>query len=73
MIARLLQDLPENIDIPAPLVDRAKVLDDFSIPARFPHSHPSGAPFEHYGSIQSEAASTNAGEIISFLRAQLAG
>ena len=73
VIARLLQDLPEDIHIPAPLFDKAKVLDNFSIPARYPNSHPAGAPFEHYGPIQSEAAITYAGEIIGFVRAQMAG
>jgi len=73
VIARLLQDLPETIPIPAPLLDKAKVLDNFYIPARYPNSHPAGAPFEHYGPIQSEAAITYAGEIISFVRAHLAG
>jgi HEPN domain-containing protein len=73
VIARLLQDLPEDIHLPAPLVDKAKVLDNFYIPARYPNSHPAGAPFEHYGPIQSEAAITYAGEIISFVRAQMAG
>lgn len=73
VIARLLQDLPENILVPASLLDKAKVLDNFSIPARSPSSHPAGAPCEHYGPIQSEAAITYAGEIISFVRAQMAG
>jgi len=73
VIARLLKDLPENIPIPAPLLEKAKVLDNFYIPARYPNSHPAGAPFEHYGSIQSEAAITYAGEIITFVRTQMAG
>lgn len=30
--------------------------DNFCIPARYPNSHPTGAPFEHYGPLQSEEA-----------------
>lgn len=73
VIARLLQELPETIQVPASLLDKAKVLDNFYIPARYPNSHPLGAPFEHYGRIQSEAAITYAGEILTFVRAQMAG
>ena len=73
VIARLLQELPENIQVPASLPDKAKVLDNFYIPARYPNSHPLGAPFEHYGPLQSEAAITYAGEILTFVRAQMAG
>jgi HEPN domain-containing protein len=45
VIARLLQELSESIQVPATLIDRAKVLDNFHIPARYPNSHPLGAPF----------------------------
>jgi HEPN domain-containing protein len=53
-------------------VDRGKVLDTFSIPARYPNSHPEGAPFEHYGPLQSEEALEHAGQILDFVRAQMA-
>jgi HEPN domain-containing protein len=73
VIARLLAELPEGIQVPASLQEKAKVLDNFYIPARYPNSHPLGAPFEHYGVIQSEAAITYASEILAFVRAQMAG
>lgn len=70
VVARLLADLPK----PAPqeLVDRAKVLDNFYIPTRYPNGHPGGAPFEHYGTLQSEQAIGYAREIIEFARSQMA-
>ncbi len=71
MVARLLQDLPPNLSI-APLVEKAHVLDAFYIPARYPNGHPEGAPFEHYGSLQSEDAIRYAGEIVEFVSAQMA-
>jgi HEPN domain-containing protein len=53
-------------------VERARVLDTFYIPARYPNSHPEGAPFEHYGTLQSEEAIEHAGQILDFVRAQMA-
>lgn len=72
VIARLLQELPEPMAVPADLLEKARVLDNFYIPARYPNSHPQGAPFEHYGPLQSEAAINYAREIIDFAGAQMA-
>lgn len=54
------------------LLDKAKVLDAFYVPTRYPNGHPAGAPFEHYGTLQSEEALRYAGEILAFARAQMA-
>ncbi len=43
VVARLLRELPDEIDVPEELVERAHVLDGYYIPAR------EGAPFEHFG------------------------
>lgn len=72
VIAKLLQELPESINIPEGMIDKARVLDTFYIPPRYPNSHPEGAPFEHYGPLQSEEAVKYAGEIIEFVRAKMA-
>jgi HEPN domain-containing protein len=72
VIARLLQQLPATLALPADLIEKARVLDNFYIPARYPNSHPQGAPFEHYGPLQSETAVNYAREIIEFARAQMA-
>jgi HEPN domain-containing protein len=70
VVARLLTDLPAQ---PAEdLVDKARVLDNFYVPTRYPNGHPDGAPFEHYGTIQSQEAIGYAGEILEFVRAQMA-
>jgi HEPN domain-containing protein len=71
VVARLLADLPEPV--PDHLVDKAKVLDNFYAPTRYANGHPEGAPFEHYGPIQSEEAIRHAGEIVEFVRLQMAG
>lgn len=72
VVARLLRELPPNTGAPAALVEQARVLDAFYIPTRYPNGHPEGAPFEHYGTLQSEEAVRYAGQIIQFVDAQMA-
>jgi len=70
VVARLLLELPAPP--PDDLVEKSKVLDNFYIPTRYAYSHPEGAPFQHYGPIQSEEGIRYAGEIIEFVRLQMA-
>ncbi|GAB4273180.1 MAG: HEPN domain-containing protein [Deferrisomatales bacterium] len=70
VVARLLKELPE--EPPEDLVEKAKVLDNFYIPTRYANGHPEGAPFEHYGRLQSEEAIRYAGEILAFVRDEMA-
>jgi len=71
IVARLLIELPSRP--PEDLVEKAKVLDNFYVPTRYPNGHPEGAPFEHYGCLQSGEALKYAGEILEFVRAEMAG
>ena len=73
VIAQLLRELPP--EPPAPpkdLIERAMVLDNFYISTRYPNAHPDGAPFEHFGSLQSEQALEHAGAILDFVRSKMA-
>ena len=70
VISRLLSDLPFSVD--QQLLEKGKVLDNFYAPTRYANGHPEGAPFEHYGPLQSEEAIRYAGEIIEFVGLQLA-
>jgi HEPN domain-containing protein len=70
VVARLLAELP--VRVPADLPDKAKVLDAFYVPTRYPNGHPEGAPFEHFGRLQSDEAIRHAGEILEFVRPSLA-
>jgi HEPN domain-containing protein len=70
VVAQLLRELP--IEVPPELVDRACLLDNFYVPTRYPHGHPAGAPFEHYGPVQSNQAIEYAGQIVEFARDQMA-
>ena len=70
VIAKLLNELPSKVS--EDLVEKAKVLDNFYIPTRYANAHPEGAPFEHYGPLQSKEAIDYAGEILEFVRHQMA-
>lgn len=72
VVARLLRELPQDAAAPQDLVEKAKVLDGFYVAARYPNAHPEGAPFEHFGSLQSEMGIRYAGEVIEFARSKMA-
>ena len=54
MIAQLPRELPRAV-VPD-LIDKARVLDNLYVATRYANGHPAGAPFEHYGPIQSAQA-----------------
>lgn len=67
VVARLLTELPPAVPPPQSLVEQGRVLDTYYIPTRYPDSHAAGAPFEHYGPLQSQEALRYAGEIVAFV------
>jgi HEPN domain-containing protein len=72
VVARLLEQLPTDVAAPRDLIERARVLDNYYIPPRYPDSHPEGAPFEHYGPLQSGDAIRHAADVLDFVRSHLA-
>lgn len=72
VVAKLLEELPKEAAVTGELIDKGRVLDNFYIPTRYPNSHPDGAPFEHYGVLQSKEAISYAREIIAFTRTKMA-
>lgn len=70
VVAHLLAELPSSP--PDELLEKARVLDNYYVPTRYPNGHPAGAPFEHYGRIQSDEAVRYAGEIVEFVSAEMA-
>jgi HEPN domain-containing protein len=72
VVAQLLRELPPAAAPAQDLIERSKVLDNFYISTRYPNAHPEGAPFEHFGPLQSEQAIDHAGTIIAFVRPQMA-
>lgn len=69
-IAQLFAELPTSA--PQELVEQGRVLDNFYVPTRYPNGHPSGAPFEHYGPLQSDQAIQYARQILEFVHSQMA-
>lgn len=69
-VLRLLEELP--VPVPDPLIERARSLDAFYVPARYPNGHITGPAFEYYGPLQSEQALSHAGDIVEFVRQALA-
>lgn len=72
VVATLVSRLPPELEVPDELVERGRALDNFYVPTRYPNGHAEGAPFEHYGPLQSEQALEHARTIIEFVRSHLA-
>lgn len=72
VVAKLLQELPPSVKVPRELIEKGRVLDSYYIPPRYPNGHPEGAPFEHYGPLQSTEAIRYAREILEFARSEMA-
>ncbi len=72
VVARLLDALPATTHAPARLLEAARVLDNYYIPARYPNGYTEGPSFEHFGPLQSEQAVGHARQIIEFVRPHLA-
>ena len=72
VVAQLLMVLPESTAIPQDRIEKGRVLDNFYIPSRYANGHPSGAPYEHYGVLQSDQAIQYASEIIEFVYTKMA-
>jgi HEPN domain-containing protein len=72
VVARLLAELPPDLNVGNDLLEQGRVLDTFYIPPRYPNSHPEGAPWEHYGPLQSDEAIRYARAIVEFVRLRVA-
>lgn len=72
-VTALLEALSESLRPDPGLLDAAKALDKHYIPARYPNSHPQGAPYEYYTRTEAENALVHAGQVINFCEGVLAG
>ena len=72
VVARLLLDLPTTVAVSEGLLDKARVLDSFYVPTRYPNGHAAGSPGENYGGLQREEGIRYAREILEFVRPQMA-
>ena len=72
VIIRLLGALPHDRPAPDELIEKARFLDTMYVPTRYPNGHSTGAPYEYYGTLQSEQAIQYASETVEFCRLQMA-
>jgi HEPN domain-containing protein len=72
VVRKLLTELPPDLAAASELLDRARVLDGYYVAARYANGHTEGAPFEHYGDLQSREAIEHAAAIVDFCSNALA-
>jgi HEPN domain-containing protein len=58
-------------DVPGNVMDSGKALDKHYIPARYPNTHPAGAPGDLYTAAEAERAITDARRVIEYVRRHL--
>jgi HEPN domain-containing protein len=58
-------------EVPSGVSDSAKALDKHYIPARYPNTHPAGAPGDLYTADESERALADAEKVIDHVRGRL--
>lgn len=61
----LLSGLPEEVRPGEEFVEKAKALDKYYIPTRYPDAHPAGSAARHYTRNEARQAVDMAGEVIS--------
>lgn len=67
-----IPDLLHRLGADEALMVKGRALDVHYNATRYPYAHVSGAPFEHYGSKESEEAIEYARNIIQFARSHMA-
>ncbi len=70
LLTELLEDL--GVKVPEMVIDQARVLDTYYIATRYANGHEKGAPFVHYGSLQSGQAIEYASILVEFARSHMA-
>lgn len=65
-VSELLESLPEDIRTDVELIEKAKKLDKYYIPTRYPNAHPSGPAFKFYTKSEAEEAIKICEEVIEF-------
>ena len=67
-ISRMLEHLPDNYKPLKDIIDKAKELDRYYIPTRYPNLHSEGAPLDYYTEGDAIRAIRHAEEILRFCR-----
>jgi len=70
-IKELLEGIEEKIDIPQDLIEKAKYLDRFYIPTRYPNGWPSGIPADYITKEETVNAISYSEKIVQFCKSFL--
>lgn len=65
-VYELLESLPEDAKPNKSLIEKAKKLDKYYIPTRYPNAHPSGPAFKYYTREEAEEAIRICEEVMGF-------
>ena len=65
-VYRLLNSIGDKLQVPAELLETAKILDKHYIPTRYPNGFDCGIPADYYTKKEAEEAIRNARQIIQF-------
>ncbi len=66
----LLKGLPETVEVSEQLLEKARILDRFYIPTRYPDAHPSGPAGIHYSEKEAKEAISFGEEIVRFCESE---
>lgn len=72
-VSILLANLPPSTNVSPELIEKAKIIDKYYIPARYPNGFDTGAPTDYFTEAEGKTAVEIAGEIIVFCKNLLAG
>ncbi len=67
-VTALIGNLPRSLAAPATLREKAKVLDKYYIPTRYPNSFEQGIPGEYFTGDEAKVAINFSREILDFSR-----
>ena len=73
VLGHSLVELAKDLDVPAVLVDKLAILDQYYVPTRYPNGLPGAVPFQVYKKIQAEQALVVCREVLELAREKLPG
>jgi HEPN domain-containing protein len=70
-LTEMLKIISSSLDIPSDIIEKAKLLDLYYIPPRYPNGFPSGKPADYFTEKQAKEAIDASGDIIRFCEGRL--
>ncbi|GIX43295.1 MAG: DNA-binding protein [Leptospiraceae bacterium] len=67
-LTEMLKILSKNVSIPEELINKAKILDLYYIPSRYPNGFPEGKPSDYFTEEQAKEAIDAANHIIQYCK-----